>query len=834
MFMTPKERHREFLAKMIFSPGKADQAAIEKIESPAEREAAITAAVDRRMSEIEKALKAMGVTFDDILKGEVQISLIGSRVVENTLRGFSDKEQQALRMMQAGQKYENIAKTLGFSVSQVKAMRLKAVASIKKRHFDKVRKGLTVDDLKQDMNAVYARSPRQISEEAAEAEFARIIDALGFGENAGTGKKSGKKPFTLEDPIEVIKIARLVAATDKGALDMVHEYWMASLLSGITTHVANIAGNTANAALDLTFQRGMETLVNSMVGDKDSPRAGEFKHLISGLKGSMSAAFRAGIRAYDAEQSMVDYDLLGHELSINPSGFIPGASAGTAIKGKAGRVIRVPLRALAFMDDFSKTMVARMEVGAQAYRIGKANGYNGNELSEFIASEVETIGSQSWERAVGRATILAFQEKLRSLDEGGNLIEGGAVALNKGLSNYKPGKFFVPFINTVYNIFRTGVRKTPVGSASMLYKGARHGFYQIRNGKLNPHPYVASEFVRDSAEQVMAWALLSMMWGVVPGDDDDEKKSILITGSEPFQRGMTGLRDLSQRSGTPPYHIRIGDTLFNYGRIEPIATVLGTTADLVKAGKMARDNQSGSDILGYISSRILGQITDKTYGRGMSDIAGFIQDPKSMANWAATFASTFVPNILRQPMRAFDPYVRETSIETSPKNLPAGIAQRFMQSAAPMASVNQPRIDLYGNPVKKEGSAASRLLLPTQASPAPKVQPADRLFSNWNKNNPSEAYAPARASRRYFDPVTGEVKFMDDKTFQRFAEKAGKTFAATSRAAITPSMAKNPTEDDKDRVKKLLADARKQARKEVIMTSPRRERSLQEILFGSK
>jgi N12 class adenine-specific DNA methylase/SAM-dependent methyltransferase len=832
MFMTRKERHREFLAKMIFSPGKADQAAIEKIESPAEREAAITAAVDRRMSEIEKALKAMGVTFDDILKGEVQISLIGSRVVENTLRGFSDKEQQALRMMQAGQKYENIAKTLGFSVSQVKAMRLKAVASIKKRHFDKVRKGLTVDDLKQDMNAVYARSPRQISEEAAEAEFARIIDALGFGENAGTGKKSGKKPFTLEDPIEVIKIARLVAATDKGAFDMVHEYWMASLLSGITTHVANITGNTANAALDLTFQRGMETLVNSMVGDKDSPRAGEFKYLMSGLKGSMSAAFRAGIRAYDAEQSMVDYDLLGHELSINPSGFIPGASAGTAIKGKAGRVIRTPLRALAFMDDFSKTMVARMEVGAQAYRIGKGQGYDGQKLSDFIASEVETIGSQSWERAVGRATILAFQEKLRSLDEGGNLIEGGAVALNKGLSNYKPGKFFVPFINTVYNIFRTGVRKTPVGSAAMLYKGARHGFYQIRNGKLNPRPYVTSEFVRDSAEQVMAWALLSMMWGVVPGDDDDEKKSILITGSEPFQKGMTGLRDLSQRSGVPPYHIRIGDTLFNYGRIEPIATVLGTTADLVKAGKMARDNQSGSDILGYISGRILGQITDKTYGRGMSDIAGFIQDPKSMANWAATFASTFVPNLLRQPMRAFDPYVRETSIETSPKNLPAGIAQRFMQSAVPMASVNQPRIDLYGNPVKKEGSAVSRLLLPAQASPAPKVQPADRLFSNWNKNNPSEAYAPGRASRRYFDPVTGEVKYMDDETFRRFSEKAGRNFAATSRAVITPRMAKNPTEDDKDRVKKLLADARKQARQEVIMTSPRRERSLQEILFG--
>lgn len=833
MFMTRQERHREFLAKMIFSPSKADQAVIEQIESPAERETAIAAAVERRMSEIEKALKAMGVSFDDILKGEVEVSLIGSRVVENTLKAFSDKEQQALRMFQVTKNYQTVAKTFGFSVSQVKAMRLKAIASIKNRHFDKVRKGLTVDDLKKDMNAVFARSPRQISEAAAEVEFAKIIEALGFGENAGAGRQAGgKKPFVLEDPIEVIKIARLIAATDKGAMDMVHEYWMASLLSGITTHAANIAGNTANAALDLTFQRGMETLVNAMVGDKDSARAGEFKYLMSGLKGSMSAAFRAGIRAYDAEQSMVDYDLLGHELSISPSGFIPGANMGAAIKGKLGRAIRIPLRALTFMDDFSKTMVARMEVGAQAYRIGIAQGYKEQQLSDFIASEVETIGSQSWERAVGRSTILAFQQKLRSIEEGGNLIEGGAVALNKGLQHYKPGKFFVPFINTVYNIFRTGVRKTPVGSGAMLYKAARQGFYSIQNGKLNPHPYATSEFVRDSAEQVMAWALLAMMWGVVPGDDDDDKKGILITGSQPFQKGMTGLQDLSQRTGVPPYHIRVGDTLFNYGRIEPIATVLGTTADLVKAGKMARDKREGSEIVGYLASRILGQITDKTYGRGMSDIAGFIQDPKSMANWAATFAATFVPNILRQPMRAFDPYVRETSIETSPENLPAGVAQRFMQAAVPMAGVNKPRVDLYGNPIKKEGSVASRLLSPAQAAPVPKVQPADKLFSNWNKNNPSDAYAPARASRRYVNPVTGEVKYMDDKTFQRFNEAAGKTFAATSRAVITPSMAKNPTEDDKDRVKKLLSQARKDAKREVLMTNPK-ERSLKEILFGS-
>jgi hypothetical protein len=833
-FMSKQDRHREFLAKMIFAPSLKDKTAIEAIENPKAKADAVAAAADRRVAEIEKALAAMGVSFDDILKGEVEISLIKSRVVENTLKGFNAKEQEALRMIQKiGPEYAKIATAMGFSVSQVKGLHMAAIESIRRRHFEKVKKGLTVEDLKKDSSAVFARNPRALTDAEAEAEFAKIIDALGFGTEK-KGAKATKKSFNLEDPIEVIKIARTIAATDKGALDMVQEYWMASLLSGITTHAANIAGNTANAALDLTFQRGMETLVNSFLGDKDSPNAGEFKYLMRGMKGSLSAAFRAGIRAYDAEQSMIDYDLLGHEVEIGQGGFVPGSNTGAAIKGLKGRLVRTPLRALQFMDDFSKTIVARMEVGAQAYRIAKANGLEGKGLSDFIDAEVNTIGSQSWERAVGRATTLAFQDKLRSLQEGGNLVEGGAYALNKGLQHYKPGKFFVPFIGTVYNIFRTGVRKSPVGTATMLYKLAREGFYSIQDGRLNPHPYAKSEFVRDSAEQIMAWALTALLWSVAPGDDDDDKKGILITGSEPFQKGQTGLRDLNARMGLAAYHIRMGDTSFNYGRIEPIATVLGTTIDLIKGGKMVRDQREAGEILGYVASRILGQVVDKTYGRGMSDIAGFVQDPKSMSQWAVNFATTFVPNILRQPMRAMDPYVRETSIETSPKEFGKGLAQKFMQSALPMASVNQPRVDLYGKPIMKEGNTLSRLLLPAQVSEAPQsTQKADRLLATWNKNHPEDAYAPGRPSRRYADPITGEVKYMDDNTFKKFSERSGQILATTSSAAITPSMIRKPSEDNKDMIRKLVTSARKQAREEVLATSPRKERSLKEILFGA-
>jgi hypothetical protein len=143
-------------------------------------------------------------------------------------------------------------------------------------------------------------------------------------------------------------------------------------------------------------------------------------------------------------------------------------------------------------------------------------------------------------------------------------------------------------------------------------------------------------------------------------------------------------------------------------------------------------------------------------------------------------------------------------------------------------------VDLYGKPIKKEGNTITRLLLPAQATEAPtSVQKADKLLATWNKNNPSEAYAPGRPNRRYADPVTGEIKYMDDKTFRKFSERAGQILAEKSSVSITPFMIRKPTENDREMVQKMVTSARKQARKEVLATSPRKQRSLKEILFGS-
>lgn len=826
-FQSPAERHREFLAKMIFSPSPEESSRIDQIKDAEEKSNALSNAVDAQMESAKKALESMGVSLDDILNGEVKVSLVGSKVSENLIGSFRPNEQTAIRLLQKGKTFENTAKATGLSVKQVENLKKQFQDGFRARHFSKFEKGMTPNDIEQAPGLRAARPP--VAAEKAEENFQKALELMGMGADAGLAKKKPNRTFNIADPVDAIKLGRAISASNGNALNMVHEYWMSSILSGMVTHAANFTGMGVNGAIDYTIQRGMEALVNSAIGNPEGTQMGEFKYIMKGIIPGVSNAVRAGLRAWDAEQSMIDYDLLGHNLKLDQGQIVGHASSGS-IPGKTGRIIRMPMRALAFMDDAVKTIIAHMEVGAQAYRSAKAEGYDGDEMAKYIQSEITTPGSQSWERAVSHAVDLAFQTPIRNMEEsGGNIVEAGAEAIQRGLRGYTPGKFFIPFIRILYNIPRVGLRKSPIGTATMLYKMGREGFYKIQNGKLNPHPYAGAEMIRDTSEQVLAWSLMAALWGAAAGDQDDDKKKILFTGSN--KSTSKGEKALSERLGVPAYHIKINGTTYNYGRIEPIATVLGTTLDLIRTAKSARDGASGKEIAGQVLDGIKNQFTEKSFGKGLKDIAGVTSDPQNAADWVANFAASFVPNLLRQPIRASDPYVRETSVEGNPKELIPRIAQRVGQSALPFGSLNEPRIDLYGNPIKKEGTVVSRLT-PMQGREVPKVEPADKLFANWNAKHPDEQFAPDKPTRRYVDPVTGKVNYMDDKMFRKYSELAGKAFQQATRAAINPQMAKNPTEEDHKLVKKLLEQSRKDAKQQVLSSIKPKSKSIAQMLFG--
>jgi hypothetical protein len=181
------------------------------------------------------------------------------------------------------------------------------------------------------------------------------------------------------------------------------------------------------------------------------------------------------------------------------------------------------------MDGFFKTAIAHIEVGAQAFRIGKALGLTGGALEKHIRNEVDNYGSTAWVRAADKAKELTFQDE-STASRIASIVPQGAGALAKrwegqALSQAKQGnmtsarrfasaakwagfvqgvmRFIFPFIRTPVNIFRMGLRKTPLGSFVLGYQLAK-GFYGMATGKGFFNKYPAALLSKHITEQALA------------------------------------------------------------------------------------------------------------------------------------------------------------------------------------------------------------------------------------------------------------------------------------------------------------------------------------------
>jgi hypothetical protein len=155
---------------------------------------------------------------------------------------------------------------------------------------------------------------------------------------------------------------------------------------------------------------------------------------------------------------------------------------------------------------------------------------------------------------------------------------------------------------------------------------------------------------------LIAWFL----WGIMEGDDDDRDKDILITGSLPkYGKGASENRAAAMREGMGAFRIKLFGQTFDYGRLDPVATTLGTTTDLIREFKKSRRGEKDAAEIGVtlLADTIVGQMTDKTMLRGINDNFMMASGKLPLDKWAARqLANMLVPNIIRQPIRDTNPY----------------------------------------------------------------------------------------------------------------------------------------------------------------------------------
>lgn len=612
-----------------------------------------------------------------------------------------------------------------------------------------------------------------------------------------------KDPDALKDPDVVASIIRRRAPENATNWDKAHELWLASVLGNPATQTANVIGNTMNATWDFTVQRMAEAMVNTIARNETGAQWGEFQYLVKGMKPGFRRGFRNMLQSWRTELPAFEAQVGGpHNYSKIETLKNP------AIGGAKGRVIRAPLRALMAMDEFSKSMAAEMEAHAQAYRSGKAQGLNGDALAAHIAKEVGDLQSDAWRLGVEKAEELTFQAEL---GRGGKAIMYGRDAV--------PGaRYILPFVRTTINIFKTGLAKTPLGTLRLLQRMAMD------------KEYTGRVLQRDIAQQAIAWGMafgLGEALGLF--NDEENGEEPFVTGTLPYTPGKQGAREIAM-GALPPMSIKIGDTWYSYARIEPIATMLGTTVDLLNNIKQVKNGREATAAVAAFYSHFISQAKDKTFLRGLGDIIDATENPKSLASWASNFAASWVPNSARAGFGAAQDTLKETNLTGDLETFGPKVVARTLERMVPGQPImpQGPKINLWGEEVTKDnGKHATtdwlyRLTVPSQTVDLSERDPLalqlDRAILNWNNANPDETFAPQRPSVSYQVTENGKekTKYWNDAQYEELSRLTGTIALDALEKRADKINFDKPTASQIKMIRSVLEQSRARAKAQVL------------------
>lgn len=542
-------------------------------------------------------------------------------------------------------------------------------------------------------------------------------------------------------------------ATKPKLRDKLVELWVNSLLSGPQTHVVNMASNTLTALAQIP-----EHLTAAAIG---APRRAVAR--MQGRNAEAVTATEVGARAFGLMQGAKEgLRLFAQSVKTGEASDLVTKVEGLgmkAISGVKGEVIRVPTRLLTAEDELFKGIARRMELNGEAVRVARREGLQGEAAKKRIAELVELPTDGMLERSMDYARYLTFQRKL-----------GPAASKISGLTQDIPAlKLFLPFVRTPTNLLKFAVERSP---AAPMLKEWRADF-------------AAGGARRDLA---VSRAMLGTGLGMVVYDMALQGK---ITGTAPTDPAKARLM---YADGFQPYSIRVGDKWYSYKRLDPFSTTLGVAADmaLLPAGMSDRQREEQTTLL---VASIMGNLANKTWLSGISDIVGTIEDPERNADrmMRRLAGSLAVPTGVAQVARTMDPTARKT--ETMGE---------AVQSRIPGASESLlPRRDVWGREIKSEGGIGPDIISP--------------VYTTTAKDDPvSRELVKAGVSVGLPQKKVGGVELTPEQYDQYHAISGERAYSAVSQFVRSERWKSLDDEGKQDAVSKIMKAARSSASAEVL------------------
>jgi len=470
-------------------------------------------------------------------------------------------------------------------------------------------------------------------------------------------------------------------------MGVTQELFVNSILSSLRTHEVNAFGNALFAGMNVA-ERAIAARIGRLLTGDEHVMVGEASAqmfgMLSGWKDALryaGKAFKTGRPTDDAVKFEVQTPRAISSANLLP----PDAPAGLAraLDG-LGTFLRIPTeRVMLPVDEFFKTLANRAEMSRLAYldamHKASAQPMTEAEIGESIRRFLDNPPEGALAAAGDYARYATFQTPMGPAGR----------AITRGLNLVPGARLIAPFIQTPGNLLKAGLlERSPLAVFSADFRAA------MRAG---------------GSRRDLALARVSM-GSLTVGLAALAASSGTITGGGPTNPDA---RKILELSGWQPYSIRYTDPATgatryqSYARAEPLAYVLGATADAVEMlayvdydDELRTEEESFNLIAASLVAGVANNTMSKTYMSGIIDFSEMLGDPKRYAaSWAGRLAGAFIPySAMRRDLaRIQDPYVREAWTLNERIKVESGIPG--------YSEKVPPRRDLFGEPVRHRGGS---------------------------------------------------------------------------------------------------------------------------------
>lgn len=535
------------------------------------------------------------------------------------------------------------------------------------------------------------------------------------------------------------------------AVEYIQEYWINALLSNPVTHAKNIIGN-AIITLNSVIETGIASKIGELRNAKEHIEIGEAKARLYGImQGATDGLIAAGKIMKDENAIQGSHTVEKYRRKVIP--------------GSLGKIIRLPTRFLSAEDEIFKAIGYRQELNALAYRTATKEGLTGDAFNQRMASILQRPSEDMMKIAIDTAEYQTFTNPLGRI---GRSIQN--------VANSHPAlKFVIPFVRTPTNILKYAGERSPFG---LLSKEIRENLAG-KNGEIARDIQTARLAWGSTIATAVAWQFLQ--GNVTSGGPTDPKERALL-----------------RLTGWQPYSIKIGNGYYSYEWFDPLATIIGTTADI--ADRIQSGIAKGDDII-KVASALVTSISKNLFSklslRGASDLIQTISDPDRYGTrYLQNFAGSFVPAFMGQVARTADPILRETrttldSIESRIPGLKEGLF---------------PKRDIWGNPIVSEGTLGPDMISPIRQT----------TFNNdpVNQRLLKLGYFPSKPDRKIMGVELTDQQYDDYcRLAGRFAKTRLNNYVAIPQTIVLPAEIQIET------MRSIVDSSREQARNIIKMNN---------------